>query len=667
MLTFRPIQIEDQIIIDKFIAKCPTHQSDYSLATLILWTELDDIKICVTEKALYLTGCIDESFACFSPLCDISYYSEAFNELREYCKSIDKILAVWYCTRPQIAALLESGGFSQDERDGFLKRPRFKTKELCVKNDRNQAEYCYYPDNLINLEGKKYHNKKNRLSLFHRTYDGRYEIRSMTDEDCEGISRLIIDWNKMRGYDYHDELNRLKTIIDNRAVLGVEFHLLIIDGNIAGMTMFQKLKNNVGVVSFEKCNSEHLQGFSVLNWYEACVLKDCVVVNRQEDMGIEGLRRAKMSFNPDEMVEKFKVTENLESQIIPMYQRLFGDSDSLMSEVFSADCKVSYTALEMHKGKVVAFGFARQKSARVYTAVFDLPFIFGVGTDENYRRQGRAAGVMTKLMRALYYDNNPIAMLKPADEGLYEMYGKLGFVTFNYICEVPLLPLIREGTVLEQAEEGAAGEITDIFNRAAGKYNLTQYRTEKDSAARIKEVLLDGGNLVLLIENQTPYGYMFIDENKRIDEFIALPTPIKPVILQECKNSINEQLNNLGIGYVLSADSVVTVPVQCVKGEKGVMARVINPEVLMQKLLPHLNCDKAVNVNFTIDDPYIRDSRFNLKIEGGRAAISYDVDAAADNIIMSPDSMLKWLLGGESAQGLPSLLDNPSTAFYDEW
>lgn len=667
MLTFRPIQIDDQIIIDKFIAKCPTHQSDYSLATLILWTELDDIKICVTEKALYLTGCIDENFACFSPLCDILYYPEAFNELREYCRNIDKILNVWYCTRPQIAALLESESITQEESDNLLKRPRFKTKELCIKNDRNQAEYCYYPDNLINLEGKKYHNKKNRLSLFHRTYDGRYEIRAMTDEDYEGISKLIIDWNRMRGYDYHDELNRLKIIMDNKSVLGVEFHLLIIDGNIAGMTMFQKLKNNVGVVSFEKCNAEHLQGFSVLNWYEAGVLRDCVVVNRQEDMGIEGLRRAKMSFNPDEMVEKFKVTENLESQIVPMYQKIFGDSDNLMREVFSADCKIMHTAIEMHKGNVVAFGFARQKRARVYTAVFDLPFIFGVGTDENYRHRGRAAGVMTKLMRALYYDNNPIAMLKPANDELYKMYGKLGFVTFNYICDVPLLPFIREGTVLERAEEGAAGEITDIFNRVAGRYNLTQYRTEVDSEARIKEVLLDGGKLVLLIENQTPYGYMFIDENKQIDEFIAISTPVKPNITQESELSINEQLNNLGVGCVLSSDSVVTVPVQCVKGEKGVMARVINPEVLMQNLLPHFNCDKAVNVNFTVDDAYIRDSRFNLKIEGGRAAISFDVDAAADNITMSPDAMLKWLLGKESVQGLPFLLDNPSTAFYDEW
>ncbi len=672
-LVFRSIEPTDQPAVDAFIAKCPTHQSDFSIATLLLWTEFTDIKICIDEHAVYICGYVDDQFTFLSPLCDIDYYPQAVQNMKDYSDTINELLKIICATRLQIEKLLSSQNLSSQEiTSDYINYVTFKTSDYCFKNERSMSEYVYSPSSLVALAGQKLQNKKHRLALFHHTYDGRFLMREMTDDDIDGIIQMTVNWNKLKGYDYHEELKRLSLLIENRKILGIELHLLIIDNNIAGMTMFQRLVNGVGLVLFEKCDSAHLLGFAELNHYAAEQMSDCKVINRQEDLGLEGLRMSKMTYQPVEMVEKFTIAENLENQILPLYKKTFGDSDELMSLIFSTSDYISNTALDLDIDKVVSCGFIREKKMRAFSTVMPIPYLFGIATDEKYRKQGHAKRVINKLLYSLYNSHFPLAMLCPAEDWLYSFYKKLGFMRFNFTKKTPFYSIFKPNTVLTLSSVDDVEILTNLFNDINKRFTVAQFRNVDDTFKRINEVTLDGGKVVLLSCDHTYYGYFLLDEHNQVIETLAMPSE-RYVKNQSLIDSIDSQINALNIKVDKSAlfmpiDTPLSkLDIDGKDTEPSTMIRIVHPQVLMEKLATQIKIEQDININFYIRDEMLHDSIFNLKTFQGLTKIGYELDPNAKNLTMDITQMAQWLLGKIEIDDIPNLLTDLSTVFYEEY
>lgn len=188
------------------------------------------------------------------------------------------------------------------------------------KSERNDCDYIYSRKELAELAGKRNHKKKNHLSKFLRTYDGKWEFRSLeknsVDTDLIQVAECWLnEKTETEGYDtnsdYHStlemELNSLKAAVENKNLLNLEGGVLYAEDKPVAMTVASKISNSILDVHYEKCLSHAAQngGYAAINW---CFANECTqydYFNREEDMGIEGLRNAKLSYHPSKLLEKY--------------------------------------------------------------------------------------------------------------------------------------------------------------------------------------------------------------------------------------------------------------------------------------------------------------------------------------------------------------------------
>ena len=169
-------------------------------------------------------------------------------------------------------------------------------------------EYLYDPRGLIELAGKKLHAKRNHVHRFCAVYQGRYAFRSYEPADKPGIMRLYTKWSDGKEDDgtLMNEFRLLslglKMAEEGRAYADV----MEIDGKIAGFALGETLPSGVAVVHVEKGEIEFDGIYSVINqMFSKKHFEEGVrLVNRQEDMGLAGLRRAKRSYQPVKMAKK---------------------------------------------------------------------------------------------------------------------------------------------------------------------------------------------------------------------------------------------------------------------------------------------------------------------------------------------------------------------------
>ena len=180
--------------------------------------------------------------------------------------------------------------------------------EVDVKENTSFNDYVYLAENLVNLSGKKLHSKRNHLNKFKATYD--YVYREMVPEDFEPClelaGRLMRKTRSEESFGYMEELKSIETAFDNFELFKLSGGVIEIDGNIAAFTVGEKLTQNCALIHIEKADTSYDGIYAAINnEFVKNRWADFEFVNREEDMGIPGLRKAKLSYRPHHMVRKF--------------------------------------------------------------------------------------------------------------------------------------------------------------------------------------------------------------------------------------------------------------------------------------------------------------------------------------------------------------------------
>jgi len=181
---------------------------------------------------------------------------------------------------------------------------------FAITASRDHFDYLYLSENLARLSGNRYHGKKNHLNKFRKTYNWGYEPLSNDKiPDCLAVSEL---WCQARrcseDLDLMDESAAVKSILENSEALKVKGGLVLIDGRVEAFALGEMLNPDTAVVHIEKANPEIPQLFVAVNQqFVEHEWQDVKFVNREQDLGDEGLRQAKLSYHPERMVEKYKI------------------------------------------------------------------------------------------------------------------------------------------------------------------------------------------------------------------------------------------------------------------------------------------------------------------------------------------------------------------------
>lgn len=297
MLSFRQMQLEDKELFNRYTKGLVFENTELSFTNLYIWRQGWQIEICEHEGVLYIsyrhpdTGCLGH---------------------------MQPIVPAGMPVRPAVETALADiraracGMDIMGVNDEFITRLRTEgTDGFIINEDRDLAEYVYLQSDLANLQGKKYHSKRNHLNKF--LADVAYTWQDLTPEMLPMCLSICRHWLEDREGD--DDVDKceycaISEAVSNMRELDLTGALICVDGRPTAFTVGERFRPNMALIHLEKADPTVPGIYAFINQqFVFRNFRDMEFVNREEDMGIPGLRKAKESYYPDHMVNKYRIRE----------------------------------------------------------------------------------------------------------------------------------------------------------------------------------------------------------------------------------------------------------------------------------------------------------------------------------------------------------------------
>jgi hypothetical protein len=181
---------------------------------------------------------------------------------------------------------------------------------MTALEDRDNADYVYSSDELIKLSGRKFDGKRNHLKRFLKGYE--FELLPVSGPMMPEVKDFQQKWCEARlcsdDLSLMNENKALHEVLDSWENLSMTGAVIKIKGRIQAFTAASRLNADTAVVLFEKANPEFDGIYQAINkMFCENYLKDYKWINREQDGGEEGLRKAKLSYNPAKLEMKYTI------------------------------------------------------------------------------------------------------------------------------------------------------------------------------------------------------------------------------------------------------------------------------------------------------------------------------------------------------------------------
>ncbi len=291
MIDFRPVTPEDKALFDRFLPDSSWRGCESSFANVFLWGQQN---IAVLDNHLLL-------FSCFGKRC-LYPYPIGLGDKKAVLDAI-----ITDARARGIPCRITSMNDEAAETLRTLYPGRFR-----FHADEGSFDYVYAIDDLADLKGKKYHGKRNHINRFKEQFPD-YTVVTLNDDNLPMIRHMTDAWFTTReAEDPTGDYSKEKAALDKAFLYYRELQmdcLALMNGNeVLAVTMGSHMSADTVDVHFEKARSDIQGAYTAINWEFARYIRnrypDVRYLDREEDMGIEGLRRAKQSYYPHHMVQK---------------------------------------------------------------------------------------------------------------------------------------------------------------------------------------------------------------------------------------------------------------------------------------------------------------------------------------------------------------------------
>jgi len=277
---FAPVSLDVKKCLNKYFEKYQPEICELNLGNLLIWKNYDRPKFTIINNNLCL-------------LCEPTHENRFFYQPIGENK-IEETLDICLSYAPKLSRA--EGSFVQKYASHLKAEP-----------DRDNFDYVYLSQDLIELKGKKYDGKRNRIKKFSKSHEYSYiKLEENHFGECEA---LFEEWLKSKNYEkWIEDIQResIKQTVKLFNALNLTGGAIMVNGKIEAFSVGEKLNNETAVIHFEFA-SPHFEGLSqVINSeFVKNEWSGFKFINREQDLGIPGLRRAKLSYYPDHLVEKF--------------------------------------------------------------------------------------------------------------------------------------------------------------------------------------------------------------------------------------------------------------------------------------------------------------------------------------------------------------------------
>lgn len=296
----KEIKIEDYNELNQYYNLRRPETADSNLLDLFLWencyptwyftNEYGLMWVAKSEKGQYYSSV---------PCCKEKDLKKCFLKTQEYFNKVLKKKLTMYLVDKKAVEILE-----------------LSEEDYIIIPDRTYYDYVYDAEKLRTFSGKKYHKKKNHLNSFKRGYEGRYEFRLLSKKNEQEILEFLEKWkqNKSDSEEHEfieSEAKGIKFILDNEKNFDYKIGGVYIDNVLEAFCIGNYYEQEDMVyLPVEKANPE-IRGLYqyICSQFLITAFPNAGKENREDDMGLEGLRKSKLSYNPIYMVEKYTIIQ----------------------------------------------------------------------------------------------------------------------------------------------------------------------------------------------------------------------------------------------------------------------------------------------------------------------------------------------------------------------
>ncbi len=293
-MNFKMLELEDKPVLDSMFHAIYHENSHMNFTNLFMWRKPYHILWALEDDILYMKAEHDGFTFVLQPLCLPEKLKQAMDFWLEdfaregrtfYMDAVEKPVA------DQLAELYKN--------------------TFDIAEDENNCDYVYSSKDLIELAGRKFHSKKNHINSFKKNYP-EAEYLPITDDIITQCKININGWYKK--HDRSDENIRVERdaiieVLNNFDYLGVKGGAILLDKRVVAFTFGEQLNENTAVIHVEKADPDVRGAYPMINQqFIAHEFADLPYINREEDMGVPGLRKAKESYKPVKRVHKYAIT-----------------------------------------------------------------------------------------------------------------------------------------------------------------------------------------------------------------------------------------------------------------------------------------------------------------------------------------------------------------------
>lgn len=291
-LEFKKISFEDIDVIKKYLQEDDSKCTDYTCGFALMWGRVLDLQYAISNDMLITKGTFKGGKQLFYMPCGKGDLSAAISDINEYCYQNKIPMELVSVAEPHITRLKEMYDIDYTE-------------------SRDYFDYVYSAEKLASLKGRALHQKRNHVSNFKKAHPD-YSYKAITQDNIQKVKEFYNDYKKvLPARDMSEQIERecAQFALDHMDEIGLFGAFLEVDGKAIAFTIAEQ-KNDVLYVHVEKADRSFNGSYPVINNE---FVKDCLEnrnikwVNREDDSGEPGLRKAKLSYHPDFLAEKGRV------------------------------------------------------------------------------------------------------------------------------------------------------------------------------------------------------------------------------------------------------------------------------------------------------------------------------------------------------------------------
>lgn len=446
---FHPITLEDKEWMKQRLEEEDAQACEYTFANNFIWRNVYQVEVAEMEGC----GVIrfqEEGHYVYSFPFGKGDKRKVIEQLRSHCERENGVL--------QMSPLVE------EQREWLLDE---FPGEFEIDGDRDDYDYIYTTEKLSYLKGKKLHGKRNHIARFKDADDWGYE--TLTDANKAECREMAKRWITMRQEKWNEEMDAemrvLEEALSNMEALGLIGGVLRKAGEIVAFTIGEPLNSNTFDVHFEKAYPDLQGAYPMMN--QQFVLHACqefAYVNREEDTGDMGLRKAKLSYYPDILLKKYVARE---SHVVfaserdldaaaQIWRTCFGDEDEYIQLYFEHRFQEDNMLVIFADGRPVSMASFLPAEILINGVYKPARYVYAVATLPEYRNRGYATEIIKHASRKY---GEPL-ILQPAEENLTEYYRKMGFQkAFSTYSEEKEVPAPYNSITIQECEKNPEGKI----------------------------------------------------------------------------------------------------------------------------------------------------------------------------------------------------------------